>query len=75
MNNRYGFGDLLRRAGLILGAGALLTSSVVAQERMMIVMDGSGSMWGQIDGVPKLEIARQTLRQVLGGVPADTNWA
>jgi len=38
----------------------------------MIVMDGSGSMWGQIDGVPKLEIARQTLRQVLGGVPAET---
>ena len=38
----------------------------------MIIMDGSGSMWGQIDGVPKLSIARDTLRQVLPEVPADT---
>ncbi len=38
----------------------------------MIVMDGSGSMWGQIDGVPKLAIARETLRSVLPGVPETT---
>lgn len=36
----------------------------------MIVMDGSGSMWGQIDGRPKLEIARETLTRVLGALPA-----
>jgi Ca-activated chloride channel family protein len=29
-------------------------------------------MWGQIDGVPKLEIARKTLRKVLKGVPDST---
>ena len=37
--------------------------------KIMIVLDGSGSMWGQIDGVPKLEIARKTLREVLKSVP------
>ena len=38
----------------------------------MIVLDGSGSMWGRIDGRPKLEIARETLREVLQGVPETT---
>ena len=45
------------------------TNTPIIQERTMIVLDGSGSMWGQIDGVPKLEIAKKTLREVLGGVP------
>lgn len=34
----------------------------------IVVMDGSGSMWGQIDGRPKLEIARETVAAVLEGV-------
>ncbi len=40
-----------------------------AQERSMIVLDGSGSMWGQIDGKAKIGIARETLGDVLGAVP------
>lgn len=43
-----------------------------ASEQTMIVLDGSGSMWGQIDGRPKLEIARETLRTVLAETPAGT---
>ncbi|MCW1932546.1 vWA domain-containing protein [Pararhodobacter zhoushanensis] len=39
--------------------------------RTMIVMDGSGSMWGQIDGVPKLEIARSVVGEVLAGMAPD----
>lgn len=39
--------------------------------RTIIVLDGSGSMWGQIDGRPKLEIAREVLGQVLAEVPAE----
>ncbi len=39
--------------------------------RTIIVMDGSGSMWGQIDGRPKLEIARETVGQVLDQIPAE----
>jgi Ca-activated chloride channel family protein len=42
-----------------------------AADRTIIVLDASGSMWGQIDGKPKLEIARETLRTVLQSVPAD----
>jgi Ca-activated chloride channel family protein len=40
-----------------------------AEGRSIIVLDGSGSMWGQIDGRPKLEIAREALKTVLAGLP------
>jgi Ca-activated chloride channel family protein len=48
-----------------------LTTTTFAADRAIIVLDASGSMWGQIDGTPKLEIARDTLRTVLGSVPQD----
>ncbi len=43
-----------------------------AEGKTIIVLDASGSMWGQIDGRPKLEIAREALATVLAGLPADT---
>jgi Ca-activated chloride channel family protein len=43
-----------------------------AEGRSIIVLDASGSMWGQIDGRPKLDIAREALAEVLGSIPADT---
>jgi Ca-activated chloride channel family protein len=61
------------RLRIVLSA-ALLALSVVAAsatDRAIIVLDASGSMWGQIDGKPKLEIARQTLRKVLQTAPVD----
>jgi Ca-activated chloride channel family protein len=42
-----------------------------AVERAIIVLDASGSMWGQIDGKTKIEIARETLGGVLQSVPGD----
>ena len=36
-----------------------------AQEKIMVVFDASGSMWGQIDGVSKIEIARSTLKRTI----------
>lgn len=53
---------------------ALLCSSfgpALADGKSLIVLDGSGSMWGQIDGRPKLDIAREALTGVLDGLPAD----
>jgi Ca-activated chloride channel family protein len=44
----------------------------MAAEQTIIILDGSGSMWGQINGTPKLQIARDTLRTVLTTVPPDT---
>ncbi|MEZ2331318.1 VWA domain-containing protein [Mesorhizobium sp. RCC_202] len=63
-------------AGLIRGvaAAALLLSMTTfgfAANKVIIILDASGSMWAQIDGKPKLEIARESLRTVLQSVPAD----
>jgi Ca-activated chloride channel family protein len=43
----------------------------VSAERAIIVLDGSGSMWAQIDGVARITIARETLADVLTGLPED----
>lgn len=58
-----------------LFAGLLLvqipTGHAEEAPRTIIVMDGSGSMWGQIDGRPKLEIAREAVADVLTRLPAE----
>ena len=59
------------RTFLILVAVMSGISAVRAQDRAIVVLDASGSMWGQIDGRPKLEIARDTLRAVLQTMPDD----
>lgn len=58
-------------AALLIGALGLPCAGL-AEEKTMIVLDGSGSMWGQIDGRAKIEIARETLGDVLAVVPAET---
>ncbi len=50
---------------------ALSASSAVAGENIMLVLDASGSMWGQIAGKTKVEIARETVADVLGTWKAD----
>lgn len=39
---------------------------VRAQDKVMIVFDASGSMWGQIDGKAKIDIAKSTLNNLIG---------
>ena len=58
-------------SALALALAQPAAASDAATARTLIVMDGSGSMWGQIDGRPKLEIARETVANVLGKLPAD----
>jgi Ca-activated chloride channel family protein len=45
-----------------------LSEAARAEGRSIIVLDASGSMWGQIDGRAKLEIAREALGSVLAGL-------
>lgn len=44
---------------------------IFAQNSTLFVLDGSGSMWGQIEGRPKIEIARQVMSDLVGRLPAD----
>lgn len=50
-----------------------MTGSVAAQDEggTMIVLDGSGSMWGQIDGTAKIEIARDAIARLTADWPED----
>ena len=48
-----------------------LATAAAAADRAIIILDGSGSMWAQIDGKARIEIARETLNEVLGGLPDD----
>lgn len=47
--------------------------SAVAQDRpsAILVLDGSGSMWGQIDGKAKITIAQEVIDELLTTLPED----
>jgi Ca-activated chloride channel homolog len=49
------------------------TMPVLAQSngKTIIVLDASGSMWGQIQGKPKIEIAREVIGDLMGTLDAD----
>lgn len=62
--------------GLARGFAVALTmlvwmATAHAADRVIVILDASGSMWAQIDGKPKLQIARESLRTVLQSVPGD----
>ena len=62
----------LRITSLAGLAAAFLGTAATAQDgSTTIVLDGSGSMWGQIDGTAKITIAQDALRELLGGMPED----
>ncbi|MEM8541161.1 MAG: VWA domain-containing protein, partial [Pseudomonadota bacterium] len=54
------------RTGL-LSVALLAATPAIADENVMVVFDGSNSMWGQIDGTAKIEIARDVMENLLGG--------
>lgn len=77
-HNAFARARSLLRAALLpmaAAAAALSPASAAAQSSpdTLIVLDASGSMWGQIDGRTKIEIARETLSTVLSEVTSDMN--
>ncbi len=56
---------------LISCALSPLTAQELSTGRAMFVFDGSGSMWGQIDGQAKIVTARETLARVATQLPPD----
>ncbi|MCC5972932.1 MAG: VWA domain-containing protein [Rubellimicrobium sp.] len=66
----------MRFAAALLAATLLFPFSIAqAQERAntILVFDASGSMWGQIDGVNKIVIARDVVAEILRDFPEDQN--
>lgn len=52
-----------------LGITAGEPAAAQQSPRTMLILDGSGSMWGQIGGVPKIEIARGAVSDMLDDWP------
>ncbi len=69
-------GKIPSRLKLLAASAALAASFAVnpvqAQQKVMIVLDSSGSMAGQIGGVRKIDIARQAVGSILGKMDAKT---
>jgi Ca-activated chloride channel family protein len=62
------------RAALVVATAVMVPlSAASAAEDVVIVYDASGSMWGQIDGVSKIEIAREVMADLVNGWSNDTN--
>lgn len=61
---------LLASVGLLAPLGIGSPAQAAASD-ILFILDGSGSMWGQIDGTAKIDTARTTLRALLDDVPAD----
>lgn len=63
----------LRTATLVLLLLALApwgASSQAAETDLLLILDASGSMWGQIQGENKIVIARRVLQELIGELPA-----
>ncbi|QEN87407.1 VWA domain-containing protein [Labrys sp. KNU-23] len=61
--------------GLLGLAGAFLPFATKAKAeegaRVMLVLDASGSMWGKVGAITKIEAARQTVGTILKGWPSE----
>lgn len=61
--------------GLLGLAGAMLPFAMSARAeegaRVMLVLDASGSMWGKVGAITKIEAARQTVGTILKGWPSE----
>ena len=60
---------LLRTMVFAAAAALGLALPSAAAQKAIIVLDGSGSMWAQIDGTARIAIARETLDGVLATLP------
>ena len=68
------------RSILLSGLAAVTATHAIAQDESaaapesgdaILVLDASGSMWGQIDGEPKIVIARDVISELLDSLPAE----
>ena len=64
MRRRFLFVPAISGLGLAL---MLASAPLLARENVILVLDASGSMWGQIDGRSKVEIARDAVAELLDG--------
>jgi len=53
-------------------ASTMMTTAALASSDIMFILDGSGSMWGKVDGTEKITVAKNAMIDMLDKVPADS---
>ena len=64
----------MKRMAIVIGLVLFFLLSMATASgpaRMVLVLDGSGSMWGQIDGQAKIAIAKTVMADLIDQIPAD----
>ncbi len=71
MRTRMGF---LVSMGLAVSIGLAPAAARAAEgPQVLFVLDGSGSMWGQVDGTAKIEVARSVMADLLASLPEEVS--
>jgi Ca-activated chloride channel family protein len=65
-------GRLLAKIAIGLSVFFAIPSTVSAATNMLFIIDGSNSMWGQVDRVAKIKTAKKVLGRLLSDLPNDT---
>ncbi len=65
---------MFKKFALGVAATALMaiTGTAQAETNLLFILDSSGSMWGQLDGVAKITTAKTVLNRLMGDLPANT---
>jgi len=56
---------------LFFSALPSLAASSAARSDVIFILDASGSMWGQISGKPKIQIAKEVMNDLIDRLPPD----
>lgn len=65
---------MFKKSTIGVAAAALMAATNVAQaeSNLLFILDSSGSMWGQVDGVAKITTAKTALNRLMGDLPPNT---
>ena len=61
-------------AAIALATPAILLAQTAPSPDTIVVLDVSNSMWGQIDGTSKIEIAREVIADLVGDIAPDARF-
>ncbi|RYH09188.1 VWA domain-containing protein [Tropicimonas sp. IMCC6043] len=61
----------LRSLPILLAVLLFTATALPAQERFILLVDGSGSMWGEVDGEDKIVILRRSLERLLAEITTE----
>ena len=67
------FRHACRLSFLLCSVVVLLATIASASEsaRLLLILDGSGSMWGRVDGQPKITVAKSAASDALSALPQE----